>query len=299
MAISCRRSVFEFAAILGIFSMVAGPASATSCSTVSACIFGSNTSSAAWNGIGTDAGVFGKSLNGDGVDAQSTNGHAVVAQSYAAPYDALVASNEHNILTGEFGAGAAIEGMPALFLDTWVKPGSISDTFDIGVYNVGAVVGTNVFNVNSAGDVHAAGSISSKSLNLLAPTRNGSSATTFSPKGASPTIEDTGTAQLVAGSASVRLDPTFAASVDTSVPYRVFLTPDGDTRGLFVGLKTPTGFVVRESQGGRSTVAFDYRIVATGLGDAGKRMAVAAEPNHSIRWDTARRPSIPVRPYSF
>jgi hypothetical protein len=31
---------------------------------------------------------------------------------------------------------------------------------------------------------------------------------------------------------------------------------------------------VRESQGGRSTVEFDYRIVATALGESGRRMSL-------------------------
>jgi hypothetical protein len=56
--------------------------------------------------------------------------------------------------------------------------------------------------------------------------------------------------------------------------YRVFLTPSGDTRGLFVAMRTVNGFIVRESQGGHATVSFDYRIVATALGQAGERMAL-------------------------
>jgi hypothetical protein len=38
--------------------------------------------------------------------------------------------------------------------------------------------------------------------------------TAFSPQTTLPTVEDTGTAQLVGGSAAVRLDPVFAASID-------------------------------------------------------------------------------------
>ncbi len=35
-----------------------------------------------------------------------------------------------------------------------------------------------------------------------------------------------------------------------------------------------SGFIVREIHGGRSTLAFDYRIVATAWGESGKRSAV-------------------------
>jgi hypothetical protein len=44
--------------------------------------------------------------------------------------------------------------------------------------------------------------------------------------------------------------------------YFVFLTPQGDSRGLFISMKTPNGFQVRENERGRTTMAFDYRIVA-------------------------------------
>ncbi len=73
------------------------------------------------------------------------------------------------------------------------------------------------------------------------------------------------------------LDPTFAASIDGRQSYRVFVTPDGDTNGLYVAAKTATGFIVREIHGGRSTLAFDYRIVATAWGESGQRAAVVTE----------------------
>jgi hypothetical protein len=124
-----------------------------------------------------------------------------------------------------------------------------------------------VFYVDGRGNVTAA------SYSYLTTTTGGGQARSFSPKSAQPTIEDTGTAQLVNGLAVVRLDPTFAASIDPTTAYRVFVTPAGDTRGLFVASRTIAGFIVRESQAGRSTVAFDYRVVATALGQTGQRMA--------------------------
>jgi len=98
---------------------------------------------------------------------------------------------------------------------------------------------------------------------------------TFSPRTAAPTVEDTGTAQLGDGEAAVRLDPVFAASMEPRASYRVFITPDGNSNGLYVAEKTAAGFLVRESKGGRSTVSFDYRVVATSIGQLGQRMSVA------------------------
>src|ERR1700681_2448076 len=85
-------------------------------------------------------------------------------------------------------------------------------------------------------------------------------------------MEDTGSGQLVNGVAFVNLDATFAQSIDPRQAYHVMLTPDGDTRGLFVASKSPNRFVVREVQGGRGSLSFDYHIYAAKLGHANERM---------------------------
>jgi len=102
----------------------------------------------------------------------------------------------------------------------------------------------------------------------------GKVATTFASESASPTIEDNGTAHLVGGVATVQLDGAFEQSIDTHRAYQVMLTPDGDTRGLYVASKSPTGFVVREVQGGRGSLDFDYHIYASTAGHASDRMTV-------------------------
>jgi hypothetical protein len=57
--------------------------------------------------------------------------------------------------------------------------------------------------------------------------------------------------------------------------YYVFLTPLGDTRGLYVSAKTPSSFQVRENEGGRGRVAFDYRIIAHPLDAKSDRLPPA------------------------
>jgi hypothetical protein len=74
-------------------------------------------------------------------------------------------------------------------------------------------------------------------------------------------VEDFGSARLKKGAASVTLNSAFAQAI-TGNRYQVFVTPDGDCKGLYVARKTAHGFDVRELGGGRSTVDFDYRIVA-------------------------------------
>jgi hypothetical protein len=57
----------------------------------------------------------------------------------------------------------------------------------------------------------------------------------------------------------VKLDPDFAKVITRD--YRVFLTPEGDCRGLYVHQKSAARFEVRELMGGESAIAFCYRIV--------------------------------------
>lgn len=107
----------------------------------------------------------------------------------------------------------------------------------------------------------------------------GSDVTTYSSQGSVPTIEDFGEGQLVNGQTNVPLERTFASAIDQRRSYLVFVTPEGDCNGLYVTGKSPSGFVVRELRNGRSTLAFQYRIVARPYGNS-----------------FARLPEAPVRP---
>ena len=89
-----------------------------------------------------------------------------------------------------------------------------------------------------------------------------------------PTVEDEGTAQLLNGRAIVRLDPAFARTMAMDRPYRVFVTPKGPSRGVYVTNLTPQGFEVDENPGGRSSLAFDFRIVGSPFGDRSTRLAM-------------------------
>jgi len=93
-------------------------------------------------------------------------------------------------------------------------------------------------------------------------TASGRQVATYAAQERRAVAEDTGEAQLQAGEARVRLDPDFAATIDAKSSYIVFITPEGDTRGMYVAARTPQGFTVRETLGGRSNTPFAYRIVA-------------------------------------
>jgi hypothetical protein len=67
--------------------------------------------------------------------------------------------------------------------------------------------------------------------------------------------------------------------------YKVFLTPEGDCRGLYVRRRAAS-FQVRELMGGKSSIAFSYRIV-------GRRKDIKGHRRFP-KIDT--RPSLPTAP---
>jgi hypothetical protein len=85
-------------------------------------------------------------------------------------------------------------------------------------------------------------------------------------------IEDFGSSVLTHGTAVVNIDAAFAETVSDTADYHVFITPNGDSKGLYVIRKTAASFEVRESGGGTSSLSFDYRIVAKRRGYEAQRL---------------------------
>jgi hypothetical protein len=104
-------------------------------------------------------------------------------------------------------------------------------------------------------------------------------------------FEDFGTGQLSSGTAVISLEPTFVQTVNTGVDYHVFLTPKGDSHGLYVTNETATSFEVREQGGGTSSITFDYRIVAKRRGFENDRLEdktktmLFSEPKNAQRYN--------------
>jgi hypothetical protein len=133
------------------------------------------------------------------------------------------------------------------------------------------------FYVNTSGSAHLSGQLTtSKGVYARTRGRSGVSRIAYGAREAAPEIEDTGEGTLTGGRGEVAFDPAFADSIDPRRSYRVLLTPDGDCKGLYVASKSPGGFTVRELQGGRSSLAFDYRVVATPADESGTRLAAVA-----------------------
>lgn len=98
-----------------------------------------------------------------------------------------------------------------------------------------------------------------------------------------PTIEDVGEGQLRGGQALVDIDHSFRSAIDPAAGYLVLLTPEGDTRGLYVAERRTGRFVVRENGSGRSSVGFAYRIVAHPYGTHAPRLPMVGHLADGLR----------------
>jgi hypothetical protein len=123
-------------------------------------------------------------------------------------------------------------------------------------------------------------------------TADGQNLTSYAVQSSENWMEDFGTARLAAGSAHVTIDPAFAATVNTGVDYHVFLTPEGDCKGVYIAQKSADGFDVRELGGGKSSIAFDYRVVAKRKGFESLRLTDAT-PRVAKQQERLRRFALP------
>jgi hypothetical protein len=207
-------------------------------------------------------------------DAGSTGSPALSAQSAAG-----VGAN----IVGGFRDSISLHDFPALSIigNTTISGGNtfLNDLIDAcpsGTASPCSFMGGQVFRLFQTGDLVIAGRVFTSGscssgcsvANALTETR----VRFYTPQESLPTVEDFGEAQLVNGQAYVRIDSAFANTIDPRASYMVIITPEGDSNGLYVTAKTPTSFEVHENRGGRSTLAFSYRIVAKPYGENASRL---------------------------
>ena len=255
---------------------------------------------------GSGIGVNAYSHSGDGLDATSVTGPAIEASNNS-PSTATVIVNSSGLaqaisatsdgaystinVQNTYGQGINVASVGA---GLYALASNSYGVWGVGKYGVLGQSGSSsdlpfvAFNENYAAIwyVDDTGAAHTESAPItLGVTRHGYYAESYSAQATSRTIEDVGSANLIGGSAVVRIDPSFAESIDPS-SYAVFLTPNGDSKGLYVTSKGASSFVVHENQGGRSTLAFDYRIVAHPYSHATERLRVASSPS-AFGWPSA------------
>ncbi len=204
-------------------------------------------------------GVYGESSSGDGVYGISSSGAGVSGHSTSA---SGVDGSSNNFPGGFFqNSSSSWATLYALAGNSqgwplWVENNSTGDSFS----------------VNYDGDGDFTGSVTASVYYTAIRKRDGAHVETFGAESTRATLEDTGTARLTNGEGAVRFDSAFSGTIDAARGYQVFLTPDGDTRGLYVAAKYEGGFIIRENEHGRSSVYFDYRIVAHPHGASDARL---------------------------
>jgi len=196
-----------------------------------------------------EAGVTGRARAAQGVEGISTRGIGVRG---------MTNSGRATTGAGVLAIGAPGHALVAIANQTATSPGITP----AGPLFAGLLFG----NVQVQGDVQVFGAKSA-----VVPHPDGSLRRLYCVESPEEWFEDFGAAKLVGGRATVALEKTFAPLVVRN-DYHVFLTPEGDCRGLYVRRKTQGGFEVREMQKGKGTLRFSYRVVLRRRGGRGKRL---------------------------
>jgi hypothetical protein len=248
---------------------------------------------------GPGFGVFGQDNAGSkhadynvGVTGLSVNNTGVLAEASGSPTESFygvdgipiglyaVAKKTNG---NAYGQSAAIisesDTFPAVFFNT----ATTGDAYILSQdYLMEAADTGGSFEINNDGNMTLSGELTTSHGGPYLKTTgaSGTTVTAYSDHMTSPQMEDVGEAQLVNGRAFVKIDAALADVIDVRSGYHVFVTPEGDCKGIYI-TKGPDGFVVRELQGGRSTLAFEYRIVAKPREENGARLArvVAVSPH--------------------
>ena len=226
-----------------------------------------------FNPSGTDlteqAGVYGMDLSSDGSERNagvwgtSNWGPGVRATSQHGPGLFVMSNNGDNVIEA-YQSSSQGTGM---LLNIANNFGDMINASSSG----GNFVADNSGNLTISGTVTTAGSCS---VGCSRTHRVRSYGTTS----ATPTLEDVGEGAVIGGTGTVRFDRAFANAIDPNAGYVVLLTPEGDSRGLYVAQRSATGFVVREMMGGRSNSPFAYRIVARPYGERAARLPYVTLP---------------------
>jgi len=244
------------------------------------------------NGIG----VHGNSTNNFGILGESTNSTGVIGRATGASnpqpgvlgaatngYGVFGFSQNSNGIAGQSGTSAAgcvgFAGAPGGY----------------GIYGGTAVAGGYAGGFAGPVLVNGAFTVVNGPKNAAVPHPDGSHRLLYCQESPEPWFEDFGEGKLVSGRAQVTFDPDFVAVVHND-KYLVFPVPEGDCRGLYVSDKSPTGFEIRELQGGTSSLTFSYRVVARRKDIPGPRLEKVKLPEPLKELVKPELPKVPEPP---
>ena len=201
-------------------------------------------------------GVFGESLEGRGVVGRSKSGIGVAGVTDTGFFTTGLAGVFGD--GGSRGWGGYFRGSSGgLFADnlTWLN----GDLFVGGMANLKDVFASGI--AMFLGSAMVLGHFQVLGLKLaVVPHPDGSYRGLYCMESPESWFEDFGTAKVVRGKATVKLDRNFVAVVRGD--YHIFLSAEGNSNGLYVSRKRRDGFEVREQGAGTSSLSFSYRVVA-------------------------------------
>jgi hypothetical protein len=233
-------------------------------------------------------GLFGFDDSGSGtknaaIFGESEDGTGVLAEVAGTPTLGLIGEEQFGIYAVAEPVDAGLKRAVAVEAESDSYPLEAQNTYDkssIDLVEGGNFIGASSkkgsFTVTDAGSEALSGTLTtSKGTYVRTAGGSGIARTAYGTRSTAPEIEDVGEGTLSNGRAYVAVDAAFGDTIDMRRAYHVFLTPEGDCNGLYVTQKSPGGFVVHELRGGRSNLAFEYRIVAKPLDENGARLAIA------------------------
>jgi hypothetical protein len=230
-------------------------------------------------GAGPTQGVYGTSPGGTGI--------GVVGQT----------SSNIGVTGVATGAGTGVYGSSGSFVGAYGTSGPGIGIFGttatgIGVYghtSAGGFAGYFEGTTTVIGTFTVMGG--AKSAGIRFP--DGSIRRLYCQESPEPWFEDFGRGTVEGGKATeIALDPDFVATIKDD--YDVFLTPYGDSKGLFVSKKETGRFAVQEQQGGTTKLAFSYRVVARRRDEVGKRLEKITLPTTQLK--EIKPPTLPPVP---
>jgi hypothetical protein len=227
---------------------------------------GTVTATSSGNGYGVSAlslkfdAVHGASVQSHGVTGYSSANYGVYGLSFAPPAaNTTLPQVPAGVYGQSFGGAFGVLGV-ATRTGAGVTGTGSGDGIGVFGYHPNGSAGYFDGNVFITSDLHVTGQIFAGVKDAIVPFPDGSKRVLHCVESPEHWFEDFGSARLKRGRATVTLDAEFAKVVMLN-GYRVFLTPEGDCKGLYVRSKRGVSFEVRELQGGTSSIAFSYRIV--------------------------------------
>lgn len=241
------------------------------------------------NGIGSAGvassgiGVYGQTDGGSALTASATSGFGIYAQSGSGIGVYSSSANSYGVVGTSGGAGYyGIYGIT---------------TANSGAAFAGGTNNPNAFAAVFGGTVVVNGTFMvSGTKSAAVPNADGSHRLVYCMESPESWFEDFGEAKLIGGKADVKIEAGFADTIHTD-QYHVFVTPYGNSAGLFVTNRSATGFSVREQNNGASNLTFSYRIVAKRKDVAAERLAKVNLPQVKIVNPAVDlpKPNIPTR----